>query len=78
MSDELKLIEPTAALEESYRSYVAEVRAADDTLVPIRLTQNQLQQAAKTASRNMDDCPTPPSKLEEWFEQLACGKDIKR
>ena len=34
MSDELKLIEPTAALEESYRSYVAEVRAADELLVP--------------------------------------------
>jgi predicted acetyltransferase len=34
MSDELKLIEPIAALEESYRSYVAEARAADDVLVP--------------------------------------------
>jgi predicted acetyltransferase len=34
MSDELKLIEPTAALEESYRSYVAEARAADELLVP--------------------------------------------
>ena len=32
--DELKLIEPTAALEESYRSYVAEARAADELLVP--------------------------------------------
>ena len=34
MSDELKLIEPTAALEESYRSYVAEAQAADELLVP--------------------------------------------
>jgi len=34
MSDELKLIAPTAALEESYRSYVAEARAVDDPLVP--------------------------------------------
>jgi len=32
--DELKLIEPTAALEESYRSYVAEARVADELLVP--------------------------------------------
>jgi predicted acetyltransferase len=32
--DELKLIEPTAALEESYRSYVTEVRGADEILVP--------------------------------------------
>jgi len=34
MSDELKLIEPTAELEASYRSYVAEVRASDELLVP--------------------------------------------
>ena len=34
MSDELKLIEPTAELEDSYRSYVAEARAADEVLVP--------------------------------------------
>jgi len=34
MSDELELIAPTAALEESYRSYVAEARAADEVLVP--------------------------------------------
>jgi len=34
MSDELKLIAPTAALEESYRSYVAEAQAADELLVP--------------------------------------------
>ena len=34
MSDELKLIEPVAALEASYRSYVAEMRAADDLFVP--------------------------------------------
>ena len=34
MSDELKLITPSAALEESYRSYVAEAQAADDPLVP--------------------------------------------
>jgi predicted acetyltransferase len=34
MSDELKLIEPTIALEASYRSYVAESRDADEILVP--------------------------------------------
>ena len=32
--EELKLIEPVAALEESYRSYVAEALAADEVLVP--------------------------------------------
>ncbi|MCP4377808.1 MAG: GNAT family N-acetyltransferase [bacterium] len=34
MSDELKLIEPIAALEDSYRSYVTEARGADEILVP--------------------------------------------
>ncbi|MDP6637096.1 MAG: GNAT family N-acetyltransferase [Phycisphaerae bacterium] len=34
MSDELKLIAPTVELEESYRSYVAEVREADALFVP--------------------------------------------
>jgi len=34
MSDELKLIAPTVELEESYRSYVAEAREADDLFVP--------------------------------------------
>ncbi|MBT3199331.1 MAG: GNAT family N-acetyltransferase [Phycisphaerales bacterium] len=34
MSDELKLIEPSAEFEASYRSYVDESRAADELLVP--------------------------------------------
>lgn len=34
MPDELKLMAPAAELEASYRSYVAEVRACDDLLVP--------------------------------------------
>ena len=34
MSDELKLIAPTVELEESYRSYVAEAREADEMFVP--------------------------------------------
>jgi len=32
--DRMKLIAPSEALEDSYRSYVAEVRAADEVLVP--------------------------------------------
>ena len=34
MSDKLKLIAPAAELEASYRSYVAEAKAADEILVP--------------------------------------------
>jgi len=49
-----------------------------DKLVPIRLTEKQMQTAHIRAQNNMDDCPKEPGKLEEWVDQLLTGKDIKR
>jgi len=50
----------------------------NDRFTPIRLTEKQLAAAMTRAAKNMADCPVPPSKLEEWFLQIAKGRDIKR
>ena len=50
----------------------------DETLVPIRLTARQVEQAYLRAMNNMGDYPAEPGKMEEWFDQLMVGHDIKR
>lgn len=50
----------------------------DDTMLPVRLTAKQVEGAYLRAMNNMDDCPGEPGKLEEWFDQLMTGRDIKR